>query len=60
MTMLLFILQGYFNGIRPELYDKNISVTTICPGPTFSNFLEAAFTGKPGEVSMVKATWLVF
>nr|CAI5837522.1 unnamed protein product [Callosobruchus analis] len=28
---------------------KNIHVTLLCPGPTFSNFLAESFTDKPGE-----------
>lgn len=42
-------LQGWFNGLRPEVYEHNIKVTNICPGPVFSNLLDDAFTGKPGE-----------
>jgi dehydrogenase/reductase SDR family protein 7 len=28
---------------------NNISVTLLCPGPVFSNFLAECFTDKPGE-----------
>lgn len=30
---------------------QNISVTLLCPGPTFTSFLAEAFTDKDGEVS---------
>lgn len=43
-------LQGWFDGVRAEMFNKNIYVTNICPGPVFSNLLAGAFTEKPGEV----------
>lgn len=42
-------LHGYFESLRTEMNQKNISVTMVCPGPVFSNFLENAFTATPGE-----------
>lgn len=42
-------IHGYFNSLRNEKFNKNISVTLLCPGPTFSNFLSEAFTDKAGE-----------
>lgn len=38
-------LHGYFESIRNEGFDKGISVTMLCPGPTFSRAAERAFTG---------------
>ncbi|XP_029643056.1 dehydrogenase/reductase SDR family member 7 [Octopus sinensis] len=38
-------LQGYFDSLRLEMHNHNIGVSIICPGPTFSNLLENAFTG---------------
>ena len=31
-----------------------ISITMLCPGPTFSNLLAVAATEKPGEVPISK------
>lgn len=42
-------IHGYFDSLRLEKMLSNISVTLLCPGPVFSNFLAEAFTGKPGE-----------
>ncbi|XP_070577040.1 dehydrogenase/reductase SDR family member 7-like [Ptychodera flava] len=39
-----FALQGYFDALRSELYDENITVTTICPGPVVSKVVENAMT----------------
>jgi len=52
-------IQGFFDTLRIECYQDNISVTMACPGPVFSDALVQAFTGKPGEklnVEMQK-TW---
>ena len=38
-----FYLQGYFNTLRMEVYDKNIGVTMICPGLTYSNLFRNAY-----------------
>ncbi|CAG5134016.1 unnamed protein product [Candidula unifasciata] len=40
---------GYFECLRTEISKHNIDITVICPGPTFSNILFEAATGKPGE-----------
>lgn len=37
-------LHGYFESIRNEGHEKGISVTMLCPGPTFSRAAERAFT----------------
>ncbi|GFG34081.1 hypothetical protein Cfor_07437, partial [Coptotermes formosanus] len=42
-------IHGYFDSLRLEKMLSNITVTLLCPGPVFSNFLVEAFTGKPGE-----------
>ncbi|CAH1185820.1 unnamed protein product [Phyllotreta striolata] len=42
-------IHGYFNSLRIENMRKNLHVTLLCPGPTFTNFLGEAFTGKAGE-----------
>lgn len=36
-------LQGYFNTLRMEVYDKNVGVTMICPGLTYSNLFRNAY-----------------
>ena len=36
-------LQGYFNTLRMEVYDKNVGVTMICPGVTYSNLFRNAY-----------------
>ena len=43
--------QGYFDALRIEKMARNITVTLLCPGPVFTNFLADSFTGKTGEVS---------
>ena len=42
--------QGYFEALRTESLGTGISVTLLCPGPVFSNLLQAAATEKAGEV----------
>ncbi|XP_078046443.1 dehydrogenase/reductase SDR family member 7 [Augochlora pura] len=42
-------LHGYFNTFTLEKLGSNIPVTLVCPGPVQTNFLESAFTEKPGE-----------
>ena len=42
--------QGWFDTLRMEAFDDNITVTMLCPGPVFSDALKFAFTGKSGEV----------
>ncbi len=36
------------DSLRMEVYDSNISITNICPGPVQSNITQAAFTHTPG------------
>lgn len=38
-----FYLQGYFNTLRMEVYDKNVGVTMICLGLTYSNLFRNAY-----------------
>lgn len=40
-------LQGYFETLKME--EPDMKVTLFCPGPTSTEFLEQAFTGKPGQ-----------
>ena len=42
-------LQGFFDTLRMEVSDRNIQVTTICPGPVQSEGAENACTGVPGQ-----------
>ncbi|XP_033334927.2 dehydrogenase/reductase SDR family member 7 [Megalopta genalis] len=44
-----YALHGYFNTFDVEKVGSNIPVTIVCPGPIQTNFLEVAFTEKPGE-----------
>lgn len=44
-------LHGYFETIRMEAYSRGIKVTMLCPGPVFSNLVNRAFTGTPGQVA---------
>ena len=46
--------QGYFESLRTEKMGTGISITMLCPGPTFSNLLAVAATEKPGEVPISK------
>ncbi|GFO13180.1 dehydrogenase/reductase sdr family member 7 [Plakobranchus ocellatus] len=41
--------QGYFGVLRNEMFEFNIDVTVICPGPVHSDFNAAQLTasGKP-------------
>ncbi|XP_031572268.1 dehydrogenase/reductase SDR family member 7-like [Actinia tenebrosa] len=39
-----FALQGYFSGLRLEIFDSNINVTLVCPGPISTNIRGNAFT----------------
>jgi hypothetical protein len=43
--------KGYFDALRIEKLASNITVTLLCPGPVYSNFLAESFTGRTGEVS---------
>jgi len=42
-------LHGYFESLRTEKMATGITVTMLCPGPTFSNLLAGAATEKSGE-----------
>lgn len=42
-------IHGYFNSLRFEKIRNNLHVTLLCPGPTFTNFLQDCFTNKDGE-----------
>ena len=50
MTLMHCIFQGYFESLRTEKMATGISVTMLCPGPTFSNLLAVAATENQGEV----------
>ncbi|KAK9511480.1 hypothetical protein O3M35_000126 [Rhynocoris fuscipes] len=43
-------IHGYFKTLTIEKIDSQISVTLLCPGPVFSNFLSQCFTENPGEI----------
>lgn len=38
-------VQGFFDSLRQEMYEHNISVTLICPGPIKTNITKNALTG---------------
>ncbi|KAI1289302.1 Dehydrogenase/reductase SDR family member 7 [Halotydeus destructor] len=42
-------LQSYFDTIRNEGHDRNVKVTTVLPGPTFSRAAERSLSGKYGQ-----------
>ncbi|KAF2889031.1 hypothetical protein ILUMI_17142 [Ignelater luminosus] len=44
-------IHGYYNSLRTEKLgtDLQLTVSVICPGPTFSNFLQESFTGTAGQ-----------
>jgi len=42
-------IHGYFDSLRNEACHKNIHVTLLCPGPTFSDLLAQCFTDEPGR-----------
>ncbi|XP_072396106.1 dehydrogenase/reductase SDR family member 7-like isoform X1 [Diabrotica undecimpunctata] len=42
-------IHGYYNSLRNEKMGKNLHVTLLCPGPTFTNFLQECFTDKNGQ-----------
>ncbi|XP_074042254.1 dehydrogenase/reductase SDR family member 7 isoform X2 [Leptinotarsa decemlineata] len=48
-------LHGYYNCLRTEKIGTNINVTILCPGPTFTNFLQESFTGEPKEGTEFKS-----
>ncbi len=43
-----FAIQGWFDALRIEMAQHNITVTTICPGPVHSAIQREAFTAKSG------------
>lgn len=43
-------IQGWFDSLRVELYDRNISVTNLCPGPVHSNIQNNSFSEKQGTL----------
>ena len=42
-------LHGYFGALRSEMASAGLSVTLLCPGPTFSDLLRSAFVAEPGR-----------
>ena len=46
----MFSSQGYFGGLRTEVYDNGIDVSIVCPGPVQSAIAENAFSEKLGKV----------
>ena len=42
-------VESYFNTLRMELYDRNIGVTLVLPGPVLTEGQSSAFTSKMGE-----------
>ena len=38
-------VQGFFDSLRQEMYEHNIAVTLICPGPIKTNITKNALTG---------------
>lgn len=44
-----FAINGYFECLRSELGQQNISVTVLCPGPVFSNIFLHSFTNVADE-----------
>ncbi|XP_057660774.1 dehydrogenase/reductase SDR family member 7 [Diorhabda carinulata] len=42
-------IHGYFDSLRYEKLNKNLHITLLCPGPTFTNFLKDCFTNKEGK-----------
>ena len=47
------LLQGWFEALRVETAQYNITVTTICPGPVHSAVQREAFTGVAGQVTII-------
>ena len=39
-------MKGYFDTLRIELSDKNISILSVCPGPVNTPFLNKVLTEK--------------
>ncbi|EDO43014.1 predicted protein [Nematostella vectensis] len=51
-----FAVQGYFDGLRVELFPKNIHVTLVCPGPVRTAIRDNAFTEQDKGVVAPPAT----
>lgn len=51
IILLYLFCKGYFKCLDIEKMGSDIHVTTLCPGPTFTNFLAESFTEKDGEVT---------
>lgn len=45
------LFQGYFDCLRIEKIQQNVTVTMVCPGPIQTPFLAESFTAIPGQVS---------
>ena len=39
-------MQGFFDTLRMEISDKNISILSVCPGPIDTPFMHNIFTEK--------------
>lgn len=52
-SLLWFVssLQGYFETLRMELADKNISILSVCPGPVDTPFTRNLFSEKISSVA---------
>ncbi|XP_072030383.1 dehydrogenase/reductase SDR family member 7-like [Amphiura filiformis] len=37
-----FALHGYFDAVQTEIFDRNIHITNVCPGPVISNIIQNA------------------
>jgi len=49
-----FAIQGYFEGLRAELWSKNIKVTLVCPGPVKSQVVQNALAGDVNNLFLDK------
>ncbi|KAK5642664.1 hypothetical protein RI129_008831 [Pyrocoelia pectoralis] len=51
-------IHGYFNSLRIEKLHTNLklAVTLLCPGPTYTEFLQHSFTASPGEQYGISAS----
>ena len=45
-----YAVQGFFNTLRMEVADRNVSVTLVCPGPVVSDGSANAMTAKIDEL----------
>lgn len=53
----LFNFKGYFETLRAEHSCQGISVTMLCPGPVFSELLDACVTDTYGQVPCSLVIW---